>query len=113
MPNKARDSGLSGAVLDKLCQVFSTEPAVKKVYLYGSRAKGNYHTGSDIDLSIVAEALSFADLLQLQTKVEALLLPYQVDMNLYHEIHNDDLLAHIQRVGIVLYHHNAGSDPAL
>jgi len=110
MPNNASQCGLSAAVLDKLCQVFSAEPAVETVYLYGSRAKGNYQSGSDIDLSIVAENLDFAGLLRLQTAMDKLFLPYQVDMNLYHQINNDDLLAHIQRVGIVLYVHSSRSE---
>jgi len=55
------------------------------VLVYGSRAKGNYKNGSDIDLTMTGGLLSLSELM----KVEAL--------------ENSDLLDHINRVGVTIY----------
>ena len=44
----------------RLLALFSAEPAVQEVWLYGSRAMGRHRPGSDIDLTLVAPASSLA-----------------------------------------------------
>jgi predicted nucleotidyltransferase len=44
--------GLPLATLDKLNSVFAQHSAIENVLIYGSRAKGDYRLGSDIDLTI-------------------------------------------------------------
>ena len=41
--------------LREFAHLLKTKRKVKKVYLYGSFARGNFHEGSDIDLIIVGE----------------------------------------------------------
>jgi predicted nucleotidyltransferase len=41
--------------LREFAYLFKTKHKVKKVYLYGSFARGDFHEGSDIDLIIVGE----------------------------------------------------------
>jgi len=43
--------GLSEETVSKITGVLAAHSEVEKVVLYGSRAKGNYKNGSDIDLS--------------------------------------------------------------
>ena len=95
--------GLPKKAIAKLCGVFSQYPAIQSVLLYGSRAKGNYRPGSDIDLSIQAPALGLSDLLAIENQIDDLLLPWTVDLSLLHQIDNPDLLDHIHRIGIPLY----------
>lgn len=71
--------------------------------MYGSRAKGTYRAGSDIDLTLFGEALTYIQLDRIETEIDDLLLPYTVDLSLYTQIENTDLLDHIQRVGQVFY----------
>ena len=97
-------SGLNENTIKKIQQVFSHYPQVKRVVLYGSRAKGNYHKGSDIDLSIVDHDPAFSDLLKLENELDDLMLPYTIDLCLYQNIKNVDLITHIQGVGIEFYH---------
>ena len=54
--------GLPETAVEKLCAVFARFPAVEKAVLYGSRAKGSFKTGSDIDLTLYGEAVT-SDLL--------------------------------------------------
>lgn len=44
--------GLSTTVVKQIQQVLSEFPQVASAILYGSRAKGNYRPGSDIDLTL-------------------------------------------------------------
>jgi len=41
--------GLNESTIENICAVFARYPQVEKAVLYGSRAKGNYKNGSDID----------------------------------------------------------------
>ncbi len=96
-------SGLSPVTLAKISAVLAQCPALEKAVLYGSRAKGNYRPGSDIDLSLFGDSLSYAHLGQIELQLDALMLPYFFDISLFSQIDNPDLTEHIQRVGLVFY----------
>jgi type I restriction enzyme, S subunit len=95
--------GLKDFHIKKIHSVFIKYSAIKKALLYGSRAKGNYHTGSDIDLSLVGNDLDLVILFNIENELDELLLPYKVDLSLFHKIENSDLIDHINRVGINFY----------
>lgn len=94
--------GLKQKDIDAICSCFAQYPQIEEVILYGSRAKGNYKNGSDIDLAIKGP-LDFSSFLQLDNQLDDLLLPYKIDLSLLHQIQNTDLLDHIHRVGAVFY----------
>lgn len=71
--------------------------------LYGSRAKGAYRDGSDIDLTIVGDTITQSLLLRITNELDDLLLPYKIDLSLLHQIEDKALLEHIKRVGVVFY----------
>lgn len=94
--------GLPDTVVDSLKSVFKQYPQVSLVRLYGSRAKGNFQPGSDIDLCIDGDTLTLADLFEIENRIDDLLLPWKVDLLLRHKIDNPELLGHIDRVGVKL-----------
>jgi len=47
--------GVAPEASARLLALLSAEPAVEEVWLYGSRAMGRHHAGSDIDLSLRLE----------------------------------------------------------
>nr|WP_320017553.1 nucleotidyltransferase domain-containing protein [uncultured Desulfobacter sp.] len=71
--------------------------------MYGSRAKGNYHPGSDIDLVIMDDLIKDSRLNNLEIDLDDLLLPYKLDLTVFQKIQNQDLIDHINRVGILFY----------
>ncbi len=83
--------------------VFSRYPEIETVIIYGSRAKGNFRPGSDIDLTLEEAGMSLSRRLQLETDLDDLLLPYKIDLSLRREIEDPALLDHIRRFGIPLY----------
>jgi len=97
------DTGLTAADLQAIQNTFRAFPGICEAILYGSRAKGNFRPGSDIDLTLKGNGLSHQDLLNIELALDDLLLPYKIDLSLYHQIDNPQLLDHIARVGKSLY----------
>lgn len=101
--NRTLDFGLKETTIEKIQGVFAKYPEIEKAVLYGSRAKGNYRNGSDIDLTLIGDSLTYNQLLRIEMEIDDLLLPYKMDLSLYRQIENPDLLEHIDRVGITFY----------
>lgn len=95
--------GLPATAVEKIGGVFARHPRVEKAVLYGSRAKGNYKNGSDIDLTLQGNGLVFQDLLKIMGEIDDLLLPYTVDLSLFASLTHPELIDHIRRVGVVFY----------
>lgn len=95
--------GLSEATIAQIKQVLAHYPQVERAILYGSRAKGNYQPGSDIDLSLTGDELELTLLHQIEIALDDLLLPYKIDLSSYDQITNPNLIDHIERVGILFY----------
>ncbi|HQS99465.1 MAG: hypothetical protein B7Y26_04355 [Hydrogenophilales bacterium 16-64-46] len=95
--------GLSDETHARICAVLAAHPAVEKAVLYGSRAKGSFRAGSDIDLCLIGSVLSLTQQLQIESELDNLLLPYRIDLARFLALDNPALLDHIQRVGVTLY----------
>jgi len=95
--------GLPKTVIESFYSIFSCYPEIDQVILYGSRAKGLFREGSDIDLTIKSSKLSLQQLNRIEDDIDDLLLPYLLDISLFSVIDNPDLINHINRVGKVLY----------
>ena len=72
---------------------------IRKVILFGSRARGDYHKTSDVDLAIVSDFDIRATLL---AAFEASRLPFTFDVVLYGGQHNQRLRDAIDREGKLL-----------
>ena len=96
--------GLSDATIQEICAVLARFPQVDRAVLYGSRAKGNYKNGSDIDLTLCGEADLTMDILyQIMHQLDDLLLPYTIDLSIFGDIGDPDVVEHIRRVGVTFY----------
>ena len=95
--------GLKDEQITMINAIFRAHPEVKKVILYGSRAKDNFKYGSDIDLTIKEGKLQLKKLNKITSELDDLMLPWKIDLSLFHHIDNEDLISHIDRVGVVFY----------
>lgn len=95
--------GLSQWTIDDLSGVFKKHPLVSKVIIFGSRAKGNYRPGADIDLAVVGSGIDFKELLSINSDIDALGLLYMVDLVDYSKEKGNPIGEHIDRVGKVFY----------
>ncbi|MBV5309496.1 nucleotidyltransferase domain-containing protein [Chromatium okenii] len=95
--------GLSENVCAIVRTILNQYPAVQKAVIYGSRAKGNYHNGSDIDLTLLGDALDYDTLSAIAWALDDSDIPHTVDLSLFETIENPALREHIHRVGMVFY----------
>lgn len=96
--------GLKAEYIRRIQQVFSHYPGVDQVLLYGSRAKGTYRPGSDIDLTIKTNNNAESGLLyKVIGELDDLDLAYSFDVSLFDQIDNANLVDHINRVGVEFY----------
>ncbi len=95
--------GLKDKTVRQLKSIFNDQQDIEKVVLYGSRAKGNFREGSDIDLTVFGKNLSLKTIYNVEEKIEELLLAYHIDLSIYDQIDNPDLIEHIERVGQIFY----------
>jgi len=101
--------GIQEEALDKIVRVLATAPKVERVILYGSRAKGTFRAGSDIDLCLEAPDLDYQALLHLENELDDLLLAWKIDLALKHRIDNPELRSHIDRMGKVVFKRVGGN----
>lgn len=66
---KLQRFGLPVQVIQEINTVLARMPEVERAIIYGSRAKGNYKPGSDIDLTLVGEKLSEEVFSKLETQM--------------------------------------------
>ncbi|MCX6863787.1 MAG: nucleotidyltransferase domain-containing protein [Verrucomicrobia bacterium] len=104
--------GLTEPTIEKIGGVLAQHPQVEQAVLYGSRAKGNYKNGSDIDLTLMGEELCHDDLLKLMGELDDLLLPYMIDLSIFHQLTHQDLIDYIRRVGVVFYEKRSNASHA-
>ncbi len=97
------DTGLTSDQLALLTQVFQKHPQIDCVKLYGSRAKGTFQPRSDVDLVAFGHDINRFLIADILLDLADSDLPYQVDLQNYHELKNRALIEHIDRVGLVLY----------
>lgn len=100
---KKEDIGLSDSDVSDIIGVITRNDKISKVILFGSRAKGTYSTGSDIDIALSGSELNTNDIIDLLIDLEELLLPYRFDLLILERIKENELLSHVSRVGKVLY----------
>ena len=85
--------GLQETTIEKICSVLASHPQIEKALLYGSRAKGNYKNGSDIDLTLVGgQDLTMQVLFRIMDEIDDLLLPYSFDLSIFNHISDPDVI---------------------
>ena len=95
--------GLSDQTMERIVTALAHYPEIEQAVLYGSRAKGNYRQGSDIDLTLFGDGLNHKLLTRLDNELDDLLLPYKFDLSLFASLTHPELIDHIRRAGVVFY----------
>ncbi|MFC4212662.1 restriction endonuclease subunit S [Pedobacter lithocola] len=95
--------GLTEQIIKNVNAIFEENSKVDKAIIFGSRAKGNFKEGSDIDIAIKGQDLGFKDILKLTGKLDDLDLSYKIDLLDYHNISEPALTEHIDRMGVEFY----------
>lgn len=83
--------------------VFRRHANIEKVLIFGSRSKGNFRAGSDIDLAIVGKGIDYNLLLTIQCEIDDLDMLYSIDLLDYNKEKGTPIGDHIDRVGQIFY----------
>lgn len=99
--------GLKDFDIKYIIQKISEFKQIKKAVIFGSRAKGNYKAGSDIDIAIIGDDVDFNVISKLHSLLENQgPMPYLFDIIDYTHLDNEALKDHIDRVGKIIYTNN-------
>lgn len=71
---------------------------INSSFIFGSRAKGNYKLGSDVDIAVDGDERKASYLLNEESN-----LPYYFDIVNINKIKNKNLLDHIKRVEVLFW----------
>lgn len=96
--------GLERSDIDAIVEILRRHREIEKALIFGSRAKGSFKNGSDVDIALEGNAVTDG----IASHVGSLLndetmMPYKFDVLNFNTITNPDLVDHIHRVGIVFY----------
>lgn len=97
------NEGLSERDKNTIFKILSRYPEVTEVYLFGSRAKGTFQKGSDIDLAVMNKGIGNDTIKHLLANFQESSLPYFVDIVDYHSIEKKAFKDHIDKVGKLFY----------
>ena len=95
--------GLSEKSIEQIHTILRQHPEVELAIIYGSREKGNYREGSDIDLTLQGEHLTSDILSKITTALDDSYSPYLFDLSIYQQLSDPDFIDHINRVGQIFY----------
>jgi predicted nucleotidyltransferase len=95
--------GLSEKNIHRIQQIFQLFPEVDAVVLFGSRARGQFRAGSDIDLALKGASIQLKTLLRISRMLDDLMLPIRFDLLIYQYVSDTSLLRQIDEEGILLY----------
>jgi len=95
--------GLTDRDMRTIRSIFEKYDELSCVHIYGSRANGNYHAGSDIDLAVMDEELSDVLIRRMKSDFEESSLPYFVDIVHFPSLQHESLKEQIRQAGVPFY----------
>lgn len=99
--------GLKPSHIESICAILQSFPEIEEAVIFGSRAKGNFRKGSDVDMTLIGQNVSFDTAQKVAYYLnEETIMPYRFDVLSFADISNPDLRDHIRRVGLTIYSTN-------
>ncbi|GAB2596005.1 nucleotidyltransferase domain-containing protein [Nitrincola alkalisediminis] len=97
-------TGLSDSDYALIAEAAKQQSEIESLVLFGSRAKGNFRKGSDVDIAVKGLSVTYDSVIRLSDVLnEVLPLPYFFDVLNYNTLSDPELKAHIDRVGLEIY----------
>lgn len=96
--------GLKESDILQICSTLALHNEVDEAILFGSRAKGTYKKGSDVDIALKGNSINLSTINSISfTLNEESLMPYKFDILNFQTLQNQELINHIKRVGVCFY----------
>ena len=93
--------GLPERTINELLEFFKTQTFIEKVCIYGSRAKGTYHNGSDIDCAVWTD--DHEKIQKVRSELDDLPTPYMFDLTDYKILTHEGMKNSIDKYGKLFY----------
>lgn len=95
--------GVAEDLLEQIVKVLSSNPRVKKAVIFGSRARGDYKEGSDIDIALYADNLTSEELNSIRLLAEEIDTVLKIDILGVDRIGTKSLIDNIRREGKTIF----------
>lgn len=95
--------GIPENIWQTIIQTFQANNKLDYVYIFGSRARGDYSINSDIDLAVYGKNVSLKDELELMADMDSFYNGYKIDLINLNFVKTKPIYHSILRDGIVIY----------
>jgi predicted nucleotidyltransferase len=96
--------GLRSDDIAAMIAIVAQQPEIEQALIFGSRAKGNYKNGSDVDIALKGQNFNLEIVNRVGYQLnEETIMPYKFDVLHYQTVNNSALIEHIDQVGIEFY----------
>ena len=96
--------GLSEEIILNIVKILEKYPEVVSAKIFGSRARGDYKSTSDIDIALFGDNITNTINTKIFYDIEELYLPYKVDLITLNTLREDNLLReNILKEGVEIY----------
>ena len=92
-------TGIPEMIRERICAVLRADARVQSALLFGSRAKGTWREGSDIDIAVFGGDLDHRDVWRWQHELDDEVFPWSLDIVIMDDHVSAPLREHIVRVG--------------
>lgn len=91
--------GLRDEIYSKIKEI--TKKYDYKFIIFGSRARGNYKSNSDIDIAIEGNVTS-QDEMKIRNDFDAIDMEYMLDIVIMNKLNKEELIENIKKEGVVI-----------
>lgn len=96
--------GLKDSIIEDIKNILKKYPEVEKAVIFGSRARGDYRKGSDIDITLFGDKLTNSINTKIYYEIDDLYLIYKIDLINFNTLNEEDKLRqNILNEGVEIY----------
>ena len=96
--------GLEEDKIEKIINIMKKYPEIESAKIFGSRARGDYRKGSDIDIAVFGKKITTTIHTNIFFEIEDLYLPYMIDLINFDSLDDKNKIKeNILKEGIEIY----------
>ena len=96
--------GLTEEVVNKIVEILKKYEEVESAKIFGSRARGDYRKGSDIDIALFGNKLTHTINTKIFYDIDDLYLPYNIDLINFNSLGEENTIKeNILKEGVDIY----------
>ena len=101
-------TGISKRFINELQSYCSKNHQLEKILLFGSRARGDYHRSSDIDLAVFTKRISHTEQNLIEHAINEMSTPLKIDVVFMDRLKKEKLISNIIKEGVIIYEQRKG-----